>query len=308
MTLQTHSDDLRFFVAVVENGGFTRAAAVLETDNSAVSRSVKRLEAKLGVTLLNRTTRQISTTEEGAQYFRRAKKILEDMAQAEAEIRAASGVPQGLLRVDAATALVLNRLVPLIGVFCRRYPQVDVSLTSSENRIDLIERRVDVAIRAGLLDDSSLRVRPLFDSYRKVVATPAYLARHGTPQTPSELERHCCLGYCEPSVLNVWDIACDDGQTYTAHPKLCADSCETVKRLCLSGQGIASLPDFTVNADLAAGRLTELFPDRRLAVPTPFNAVYYAGHAVSPKIRAFVDFLAEEWGRDTVFENRPKAT
>ena len=201
--MQTHSDDLRFFVAVVENGGFTRAAAVLETDNSAVSRSVKRLEAKLGVTLLNRTTRQISTTEEGAQYFRRAKKILEDMAQAEAEIRAASGVPQGLLRVDAATALVLNRLVPLIGAFCRRYPQVDVSLTSSENRIDLIERRVDVAIRAGRLDDSSLRVRPLFDSYRKVVAAPDYLAQHGTPQNPSELERYCCLGYCEPSVLNL---------------------------------------------------------------------------------------------------------
>ena len=131
--MQTHSDDLRFFVAVVKNGGFTRAAAVLETDNSAVSRSVKRLEAKLGVTLLKRTTRQISTTEEGAQYFRCAKKILEDMAQAEAEIRAASGVPQGLLRVDAATALVLNRLVPLIGAFCRRYPQVDVSLTSSES-------------------------------------------------------------------------------------------------------------------------------------------------------------------------------
>lgn len=198
--------------------------------------------------------------------------------------------------------------MPLIGAFCRRYPQVDVSLTSSENRIDLIERRVDVAIRAGRLDVSSLRVRPLFDSYRKVVAAPDYLAQHGTPQNPSELERHCCLGYCEPSVLNVWDIACDDGQAYTARPKLCADSCETVKRLCLSGQGIASLPDFTVDADLAVGRLTELFPDRRLAVPTPFNAVYYAGHAVSPKIRAFVDFLAEEWGRDTVFENRPKAT
>jgi len=106
-------------------------------------------------------------------------------------------------------------------------------------------------------------VRPLFDSYRKVVAAPDYLAQHGMPQNPSELERHCCLGYCEPSVLNVWDIACDDGQAYTARPKLCADSCETVKRLCLSGQGIASLPDFMVDADLAAGRLTELFPDCR---------------------------------------------
>lgn len=296
MSMQTHSDELRFFVAVVENGSFSRAAAALATDNSIVSRSVKRLETKLGVSLLNRTTRQIRPTEAGAQYFRRAQQILAAMASAEAEVRATAGAVQGLLRVDAATALVLNRLVPLLGEFRRRFPLVAVALSSSENRIDLIERKVDVAIRAGPLADSSLKTRPLFRSYRRVVAAPAYLEERGTPTDPAALAGHDCLGYGEPSPLNRWDIADADGQALRIQPVLLADSCETVKRLCLAGQGIACLPDFTVAEDLAVGRLVELFAARRLAVATDFSAVYYASAAVSPTIRAFIDFLVECWG------------
>lgn len=140
------------------------------------------------MSLLNRTTRQLSLTEEGERYFRRMQVVLQEMAAAENELLESRTTPRGLLRVDAATPVILHFLMPLIKPFRERYPEMSLTLVSSETFINLIERKVDVAIRAGTLTDSSLRARPLFNSYRKIIASPDYLARHGTPQSVAELK------------------------------------------------------------------------------------------------------------------------
>lgn len=200
--MRATSEEIAIFVAVVESGSFSRAAEQLGQANSAVSRAVKKLESKLGVSLLNRTTRQLSLTEEGERYFRRMQVVLQEMAAAENELLESRTTPRGLLRVDAATPVILHFLMPLIKPFRERYPEMSLTLVSSETFINLIERKVDVAIRAGTLTDSSLRARPLFNSYRKIIASPDYLARHGTPQSVAELKNHQCLGFSEPVSLN----------------------------------------------------------------------------------------------------------
>jgi len=291
--MKATSEELVIFVAVVESGSFSRAAVQLGQANSAISRSVKKLEMKLGVSLLNRTTRQLSLTEEGERYFRRVQSILQEMAAAETEIIETRSTPRGLLRIDAATPVVLHFLLPLVKPFRERYPEVSLSLVSSETFINLIERKVDIAIRAGTLTDSSLRARPLFTSYRKMIASPSYLARYGNPTNVDDLNQHICLGFTEPVSLNTWPIAGSDGQLHEIISGLSSNSGETLKQLCLSGNGIACLSDYMINKELERGDLIEILADKRLPVEMPFSAVYYSDRAVSTRIRAFIDFLSE---------------
>ncbi|MGD8206125.1 DNA-binding transcriptional regulator YafC [Pantoea sp. FN0305] len=291
--MKASSEELKIFVAVVESGSFSRAAKQLELAPSAVSRAVKKLEAKLGVELLTRTTRQINLTQEGEGYFRKVQKLLQEMAAAENELMESRQVPRGLLRVDAATPVVLHLLTPMVEPFRQRYPEVTLSLLSSETFINLIERKVDVAIRAGNLTDSSLRARPLFSSYRKLVASPAYLARNGIPIKVDELALHSCLGFIETPALNRWPVAQPDGELYTIQPTISANSGETLKQLCLAGNGIACLSDYMINKELETGSLVEVLAEKRLPVAMPFNAVYYSDRAVNNRVRAFIDFLSE---------------
>ena len=289
--MKTTSEELTVFVQVVENGSFSRAAKQLTMANSAVSRVVKRLEEKLGVNLINRTTRQLRLTEEGSQYFRRVQKILQEMASAEAEMLAVHEVPQGILRVDSAMPMVLHLLVPLAAKFNERYPHIQLSLVSSEGYINLIERKVDIALRAGELDDSGLRARHLFDSHFRVVASPEYLAKHGTPQSTEDLANYQCLGFTEPTFLNTWAVLDVKGNPYTA------SSGEILRSLCLSGCGIACLSDFLVDNDIAEGKLIPLLAEQTSNKTLPFNAVYYSDKAVNLRLRVFLDFLVEELGK-----------
>ncbi|PQY36634.1 DNA-binding transcriptional regulator YafC [Cronobacter sakazakii] len=291
--MKASSDELIIFVAVVESGSFSRAVEQLNLANSAVSRAVKKLEMKLGVSLLNRTTRQLSLTEEGERYFRRVQQVLQEMAAAETELMESRQTPRGLLRIDAATPVILHLLMPMIKPFRERYPEVALSLVSSETFINLIERKVDVAIRAGTLTDSSLRARPLFTSYRKIVAAPDYLERYGVPKNICELNDHVCLGFTEPVSLNTWPVACEDGQLLEITPGMTSNSGETLKQLCLTGNGIACLSDFMIDKEIEQGELVELLAEYRLPVEMPFSAVYYSDRAVSTRIRTFIDFLSE---------------
>ncbi|QKJ85948.1 LysR family transcriptional regulator [Paramixta manurensis] len=292
--MKATSEELIIFVAVVESGSFSRAAEQLEMANSAVSRAVKRLENKLGVELLTRTTRQISLTQEGEAYFRRVQKLLQDMASAENELMESREVPRGLLRIDAATPVVLHLLMPLIKPFRERFPEVTLSLVSSETFINLIERKVDIAIRAGTLSDSSLRAKPLFISYRKIIASPAYLAERGIPKTVEALAEHDCLGFVETPGLNRWPVAQKDGELYNIKASTTSNSGETLKQLCLSGNGIACLSDYMIDKEIADGTLVELLAEEILPVEMPFNAVYYSDRAVSTRVRAFIDFLSAQ--------------
>ena len=295
--MKTTSEELTVFVQVVENGSFSRAAKQLAMANSAVSRVVKRLEEKLGVNLINRTTRQLRLTEEGSQYFRRVQKILQDMATAEAEMLAVHEVPQGVLRVDSAMPMVLHLLVPLAAKFNELYPHIQLSIVSSEGYINLIERKVDIALRAGELDDSGLRARHLFDSHFRLVASPEYLAKHGTPQSTEDLANHQCLGFTEPSSLNTWAVSDAQGNPYKISPHFTANSGEILRSLCLSGCGIACLSDFLVDNDIAEGKLIPLLVEQTSNKTLPFNAVYYSDKAVNLRLRVFLDFLVEELGK-----------
>ncbi|EMS1864973.1 LysR family transcriptional regulator CrgA [Neisseria gonorrhoeae] len=296
--MKTNSEELTVFVQVVESGSFSRAAEQLEMANSAVSRIVKRLEEKLGVNLLNRTTRQLNLTEEGAQYFRRAQRILQEMAAAETEMLAVHEVPQGVLRVDSAMPMVLHLLAPLAAKFNERYPHIRLSLVSSEGYINLIERKVDIALRAGELDDSGLRARHLFDSHFRVVASPEYLAKHGTPQSAKDLANHQCLGFTEPGSLNTWAVLDAQGNPYKISPHFTASSGEILRSLCLSSCGIACLSDFLVDNDITEGKLIPLFAEQTSNKTHPFNAVYYSDKAVNLRLRVFLDFLVKELGKN----------
>ncbi|MCU5771504.1 DNA-binding transcriptional regulator YafC [Erwiniaceae bacterium BAC15a-03b] len=291
--MKATSEELTIFVAVVESGSFSRAAEQLEMANSAVSRAVKKLENKLGVELLTRTTRQVKLTQEGEKYFRRVQKLLQEMASAENELIESRNVPSGLLRIDASTPVVLHLLIPMIKPFRQRYPEITLSLLSSETFINLIERKVDVALRIGNLNDSSLRARLLFTSYGKMVAAPDYLAEHGTPVSAEDLRQHHCLAFNEVPRLNRWPIAQLDGQLYDITPDTSSNNGETIKQLCLHGNGIACLSEYMVDKELADGSLVEVLADKRLPVGMPLNAVYYSDGAMNMRMRTFIDFLSE---------------
>lgn len=295
--MKASSEELKVFIAVVESGSFSRAAEQLQMANSAVSRTVKKLENKLGVSLLTRTTRQLALTYEGELYFRRVQKLILEMATAENELIERQQAPQGVLRIDAATPVILNLLMPMIKPFRERYPAVTLSLISSESFINLIDRKVDVAIRAGDLTDSTLRARLLFTSYRKMVATPAYLAKYGTPASVEALAQHQCLGFVETPRLNRWPVSANGSDLYEIDAAMSSNSGETIKQLCLNDQGIACLSDFMVNSEIAAGTFVEVLAHQSVPVEMPFNAVYYSDLGVSQRVRAFIDFLSE-WVRD----------
>lgn len=205
--------DMAVFAAAVDHGGFSAAARSLRLTPSAVSKKVARLEDRLGARLLNRTTRQISLTEEGDRYYERARRILADIEEAELEVASLQAAPRGRLRVNSVIHFGLHHLTPLIPDFLARYPQVEVELTLEDRIIDIVDEGVDVAIRAGFLDDSSLVARRLGGNWRVVVAAPAYLAAQGEPATPADLARHNCLRYSLAPALNHWEFAMPGGRT-----------------------------------------------------------------------------------------------
>lgn len=201
--------------------------------------------------------------------------------------------PKGLLRIDAATPIVLHILIPFVAIFRKQYPDIHLSLVSSETFVNLIERKVDVAIRAGHLTDSSLRARPLFKSYRKIIASPNYLEQHDEPKSPQDLLHHTCLTFTEPASLNMWPVKGIDGQLMEVTAGISSNSGETLRQLCLAGNGIACLSDFMVNKYIQNGQFVEVLKDELQPVPLPFHAVYYSDRVVSQRIRVFIDSLTQ---------------
>lgn len=291
--MKTHSDELALFVAVVEAGSFRQAAENLGLDNSVLSRGVKRLEAKLGTVLLSRTTRRISLTEEGAWFYQRAEQILTQMAEAETTLQMRREQPEGILRVDAATPFILHQLVPIIGRFRERYPAIELQLHSSEGFINLMERRVDVAIRIGELGDSSLRAMPLGRSHLRILASPDYLARRGTPRLPDDLSGHVLLGFITPEHLNHWPLLSGEGDRLAITPTIRASSGETLRQLALRGEGLVCLSDFMTGTDRESGALVEVLARSNSGASRPVNAVFYSDTQRDPRLRAWLDFLKE---------------
>lgn len=284
------------FSAVIDAGSFSRAAERLGQTPSGVSRTIARLEKHLGLTLLQRTTRRLHLTDEGAWLLERARTLLADLANTEAEAAARRSQPAGLVRVNAATPALGHLLAPLVPAFLDAYPLVRLELTSGETIVDLIEERADLAIRIGSLPDSTLNARRLGASRLRVLAAPAYLERHGAPASVADLARHRLVGFAAPATLNTWPLAHGGVEGYTIDPGVTASSGETVRHLALAGAGIASLSNFLTRDDLATGRLVPVLEDAALPWSQPVWAVFYKQGGLAPRVAALVDFLARELG------------
>ncbi|WP_117232593.1 LysR family transcriptional regulator [Vibrio maerlii] len=287
--MRTRSDDLQILLAVVDTGGFSSAAQALDIQVAKVSRAVAKIENQLGISLLNRTTRRVSVTEEGRAFIDAIRHGINLIEQAEEEIAARGEKPKGKLRVDAASPFVLHQLVPLVKDFKQHYPEIDLELTSNEGFVDLLEKRTDVAIRIGQLTDSTLHAKPLGKSLLYLVASPDYLALRGIPKSGQDLISHQLIGFTGPKVLNEWPLP-GVGQIT---PATVSSNGETVRQLALMGNGIACLSGFMVKEDIAQGKLIPLFEDEKLTNTgrEQVNAVYYRSSNVSKRISAFIDFI-----------------
>ncbi|BEV72572.1 MULTISPECIES: LysR family transcriptional regulator [unclassified Paludibacterium] len=286
-------EELQAFVAVVDCGSLTAAAEQLTQTVSAVSRSLARLECKLETALLQRTTRRMVLTEEGHFFLPRARRILEELTQTAELMALRKQQPAGRLRINAASPFMLHVLVPLVGAFHRAYPQIELALHSSDQLIDLLEERTDIAIRIGALSDSTLHARALGRYPLRVLASPGYLARHGLPGSVAALAQHRLLGFTQPESLNLWPLRHGQGERYAITPALSASSGETLRQLALDGEGVVCLADFMTQADLQAGRLCQILPEQTVPVWQPVHAVYYRQSSLAPRIACFLDFLSQ---------------
>lgn len=289
MAIISRTEDLEILLTVIDSGSLSAAARILDIQVARVSRALSRLEKELDCTLLNRTTRKLELTEEGRLFSEEVRRGLNRLARAEESLRALRGVPAGRLRVDAVTPFILHQLVPLVPGFRECYPQIELELVASENIIDLIERRTDLAIRIGDLQDSNLHARFLGRSPLHVVASPAYLKQHGTPQTLDALRHHQIIGFTDATHLNRWPLS----SPVTVVPNLSSSSGETIRQLCLAGQGLALLSEFMIQDDLAKGHLVSVLA-HCVSTPNarePVHAVYYRNTALSSRIIAFLDYV-----------------
>ncbi|TFW16110.1 LysR family transcriptional regulator [Duganella callida] len=286
-------DELTVFLAVVDSGSLTAAADRLGQPVSSISRLLARLEEKLQTTLLRRTTRRLDLTDEGCAFVKDARNIMESVRVAEDRAMARRGQLSGPLRVDAVTPFMLHVLVPLMPGYRALHPQVELSLSSNEGYIDLLERRVDLAIRIGELKDSTLYSRLLGHTRIRLLASPAYLSRNGVPHEVADLAHHELLGFSEPEILNQWPLLQADGKPLQITPALASPSGETLRHLALQAMGIVCLSDFMTAVDVAEGRLVEVLPQLTLNKLKPVHAVYYQHSTVSARIASMVNYLAD---------------
>lgn len=289
--MKARSDELQIFVCVIECGSISAAAEQVGQTPSAVSRTLSRLEAKLETTLINRTTRRMDLTEEGKYFFEQAKLILDQMDELEERLSSRHKTPSGRLRINAASPFMLHAVVPYIDEFRGLYPDIQLELNSNDLIIDLLEQSTDIAIRIGPLADSTLHARSLGSSPLHILASPAYLEKHGTPTTVAELADHSLLGFTQTESLNHWPLRHVHGDRWQIQPSLSASSGETLRHLALEGQGIVCLSHFMTIDDIKTGRLKLLLAQANSGYRQPINAVYYRNSQLALRIQCFLDFI-----------------
>ena len=295
--MQTNSPDrareMEVFASVAQSGSFSAAGRALGLTPSAVSRTIDRIEARLGVRLMLRTTRVLTLTAEGQTYLGAARRILADLDDAEQSI-ADQGAPRGRVRVSAALAHGRMSVVPLLGEFVWLYPHILVDISLTDAVVDVAAGQADVAIRFGKLPDSPLTARRLGETGRTVVASPDYLARRGTPRVPEDLHDHDCLNFNFRRAEPVWPFR-RDGRDYalTVSGPVEANNGETLTQLALAGVGVTRVGNFSVADAIDDGRLVPLLEDFNPGDREPIHAVFVGGANMPARVRVFVDFLAE---------------
>ncbi len=295
--------DMAVFVKVVGAGALSAAARELGLSPAMVSKRLSRLEARLGGRLLNRTTRRLSLTEEGARYYERAAQILAEVEEAEALVGAGRVAPRGTLRVSTPAAFGRRHVAPLVKEFAARYPELRIYLDLDERIVDLVEDGFDVAIRIAELEDSALVARKLAPNRRVVCASPDYLRRHGTPATPADLARHNCLVVAtRDSRQDLWPFVGPDGpQAVRVSGTLACNNGEVIRQWALDGLGLALKSTWDVGEDLCEGRLQAVLAEH---VPGGMSvyAVYPHRQYLPAKVKAFVDFLQQAYGPEPYWD------
>ncbi|USQ95670.1 LysR family transcriptional regulator [Caulobacter sp. RL271] len=294
------SGEMEVFARVVEEGGFTAAAKALGMTPSAVSKLVARLEARLGSRLVVRSTRKLQLTAEGLTFHERALRVLADLDEAERSV-AACAAPRGRLRINSNVPFGLHHLLPLIPRFTALHPEVQVDVTLTDQVIDLLDERAELAIRVGPLKPSQLVAKKLGDSRMALVAAPDYLARRGTPKHPDDLAHHDLITFNFARHRDEWPFLMEGGpgageRTWLpARGRAMVGDGESAGRLALAGQGITRLSMFHIAEDVAAGRLVPVLEAFNPGDVETISAVY-VGHAgpLPARVRAFIDFLAAE--------------
>ena len=288
--------EMEAFVRVVELGGFTEAAKKMGVSKSAISKHVAALEARLGARLLNRTTRRVNPTEIGLAYYDRASRVLSDAVEADAMASSMQASPKGELRVSGPLSFGVRHLAPAVAAFLNEYPEVSARVTLDDRFVELVAEGYDLAIRVGALPDSSLMAKKLGESAMTLIAAPRYLERRGLPATVDALAEHDLLHYSNLSSGNVWKLRGAHGEEkqLRATGRLTFNNGDALLRAAEDGLGVALSPAFISAEALRAGHVVEILQDAR---PEPVGvwAVYPSGRFLQPKLRVFIDFLAERF-------------
>jgi DNA-binding transcriptional LysR family regulator len=289
---------MEIFVAVVDAGNFTAAASAFQLSPVMVGKHIAHLEATLGARLLTRTTRRQSLTEIGAQYVEQCRAILAQIAAAETGAEAMRSVPRGRLRITAPFSFGSEWLAPAITDYLRLHPEVGVDLSLNDRMVDLVEEGYDAAVRIGALDDSGMIARPLFNYAMAICASPAYLARRGTPQTPDDLAAHECLDFMVGAVGVRWRLqSVHDVRGKRALPtsRFRTNSGQALRIAALNDFGIVMQAEVLLAQDIAAGRLVPILCGY-LPPSRPMNLVYPRDRQATPKLTTFIDFIVERFG------------
>ncbi len=291
-----HASEMAAFVRVVDSKGFSAAASGLGLTPSAVSKLITRLEARLGVRLLHRTTRALHLTAEGEAFYAAARRIVTEIETIEDQITGQRGTPQGLLKVTSSVAFATHQLAPVISEFLARYPLIQIELVPTDRVVDMVEDGIDIAIRIGRLADTSFMARKIGEDKRLICAAPSYLARHGTPLRPEDLARHNCIVSRERAYLNRWQFRLDDVvREIEVTGRLSVNEGEMQMQLALQGIGIVRLTRLTMAQAIRDGTLIPLLEGYSADEPVPIHAVYPHRRHLAPKVPAFVNFLIEKF-------------
>ena len=285
------------FARVVETGSFSKAARDLGISKSAVSKQISRLEDRLGVRLLNRTTRRHSLTEAGTSFFEGCQRMLAEADSAEAAVSHLAAGPRGTLKVNAPMSFGIQHLGPALSDFLGAYPELSVDMVLNDRQVDLVEEGFDVGLRIGKLADSSLIARRLAPCRHMLCAAPSYLSSAPTPALPEDLRALSCLHYSYLSDGQTWRFTGPEGtRKVTVSGRLRVNNGDLLKDAAVEGLGIALLPTFILGEDLRAGRLVQVLKDWKPVIDIAVHAVYPASRNLSPKVRVFIDFLSERFG------------
>ena len=290
--------DLAFFVTLVKAGSLTAAARETDVTPPAISKRLAALEDRIGVRLLNRTTRRLSLTHEGELYLENAKRIIDDIGALEGLLSNSRAAPKGLVRMNAPLGFGRTYIAPAISDFAKRYPEVEVQLTLTDRPLVLANESIDIGIRFGAVPDARLVARRIAPNRRLICASPMYLKKHGRPQAPAELTRHSCIVLRQNETASgLWQFTRGSrNHVVKVHGQLSSNDGEVVLKWALDGHGILMRAEWDISKYLRSGRLELVLEDYALP-PADIFAIYPERHNLSAKVRVFIDFLIERFER-----------